>query len=98
MLTLEEVKELYKQAIDEVEKPSDSFQRLCELVYDKGYQAGEQSKRPHGKWEYLVTGLTSLGFDYCSCCNFPTPIYLDKPNFCPNCGADMRGDQNDKTN
>ena len=40
MITFEEVKELYKQAIDESEKPSDSLQRLCELVYEKGYNDG----------------------------------------------------------
>lgn len=41
-------------------------------------------ERPKGKWEY-----TNNGIIYCNICNH----YLGfRGNFCPNCGADMRGD------
>lgn len=48
--------------------------------------------RPKGKWEYRVNGFSNLSMEYCSICNEPTPIYLSRPNYCPNCGADMRGE------
>ena len=47
--------------------------------------------RPQGEWIYRVNGFSNMSMDYCSICNFPTPIYLDKPNFCPNCGSRMKG-------
>ena len=54
----------------------------------------ELQKRKHGKWEWDHHN----GYSYCSCCNSVSPHedqygeYCDEPNFCPNCGADMRGD------
>lgn len=46
-------------------------------------------ERPQGKWIY----------DYktckCSVCNFTTVI--DTYNYCPNCGADMRGNNKETT-
>jgi len=64
--------------------------------YSKGFaEAREKYERPQGEWFYRVNGFSNMSMEYCSICNFPTPIYLDKPNFCPNCGADMRGDKND---
>ena len=43
----------------------------------------------HGKWERVKmwTGFETL---YCSECNYETNI---GSNYCPNCGADMRGEQ-----
>jgi len=43
--------------------------------------------RPQGKWK-----LDEYGLPYCDKCNIH-PDYTS--NFCPNCGADMRGDQNE---
>lgn len=45
----------------------------------------------HGKWETEFTAL--LVVYRCSECNCATA--LGKTNFCPNCGADMRGEAND---
>lgn len=40
----------------------------------------------HGKW-------VGNSFDfYCSNCNQYQNFYAGKSNFCPNCGADMRGE------
>ena len=65
--------------------------------YREGYQAGfkdAQSERKRGKWE--ITNLGAVGvFDSCSECKrvvkHKAPFY----NFCPNCGADMRGGQDE---
>lgn len=56
----------------------------------------EVPKQKHGKWEWDHHN----GYSYCSCCNSVSPHedqygeYCDEPNYCPNCGADMRGDSN----
>lgn len=61
-----------------------------------GYEIGKKENEPKkGKWFHYEGGLT------CSVCNIE--FYDDimeytgdnVPKFCPNCGADMRGDDND---
>lgn len=54
-----------------------------------------QPKRKTGYW-IKVAGMN----ERCSSCNhyFPLSYFIGRPfeiNFCPNCGADMRGDAND---
>lgn len=45
-----------------------------------------KNQRPHGKWKCEYSRA------YCSECNdFIVGFIL--PDFCPNCGADMRGDE-----
>lgn len=44
-------------------------------------------ERPQGKW------ISDYRKCKCSVCNFTTVI--DTYNFCPICGADMRGDKNE---
>ena len=47
---------------------------------------------PRGEWIYeRPNGKTYSDFVYCSECQRPNGFY--KTNFCPNCGADMRGDK-----
>lgn len=51
-----------------------------------------QADRPHGEW------IEKNSHTYiCDHCGFEQAIYgnLYEYNFCPNCGADMRGDTND---
>ena len=45
--------------------------------------------RPHGEWISRRDKRGAHIYSVCSKCNVP---YLDNdfPNFCPNCGADMR--------
>lgn len=52
-----------------------------------------EPERPHGEWI-----KDNVGFGFCDVrCSLCNSEYLDidhieKWNFCPNCGADMRGD------
>ena len=46
------------------------------------------SARPKGKWIYQFRDSENEEYR-CSVCGFPQEI---KQNFCPNCGADMRGE------
>ena len=45
-------------------------------------------ERPKGKW---VKKPHVYGVDYCSECDFE--LKIDDTNFCPNCGAEMRGEE-----
>lgn len=57
--------------------------------------------RPKGKW--IAVDLTfGRSFYSCTICdkteNVPTCMNKPKFKFCPNCGAEMRGGQDDDTN
>lgn len=64
------------------------------LCFIKKLLLSAQPEREKGKWE--ITDLGAVGvFDSCSECNgvvkHKAPFY----NFCPHCGADMRGKKNE---
>ena len=48
-----------------------------------------QPERPKGKW---VEKPHVYGVAYCSLCDYE--LHTNDTNFCPHCGADMRGDRN----
>ena len=73
---------------DLTEEDKKNFILLWQRATSKGLLV--EPERPQGEWVYRVNGFSNMSMEYCSICNFPTPIYLDKPNFCPNCGAEMR--------
>ena len=54
-------------------------------------------ERPRGKWIVRGTEQGAVGVVYiireCDKCGWSSSLFLPK-NFCPNCGADMRGDDN----
>lgn len=80
----------YAEAVDDfIDNAPTVDTTFRELV---AYECGKND-RPKGKWiEYdedeLYTGE-------CSCCKWKALLYESNVlnmNFCPNCGADMRGD------
>jgi hypothetical protein len=68
----------YEKAKKEYERPQGE-----QIAWEQGYECGKNEKRSQGEWIYDYRTCT------CSVCNFTTVI--DTYNFCPNCGADMRG-------
>ena len=80
-----------KVLIDIPEIPKNDKQRWA-LANGTPYE-----ERPHAEWIIRRDKQGAHIYSVCSKCNVP---YLDTdfPNFCPNCGADMRkeGDTNDK--
>lgn len=52
-------------------------------------------ERPQGHWEVRVNNLNKSRTIHCSICDYHFEAWRDKPNFCPNCGAEMRGDDNE---
>ena len=58
----------------------------------KGLTAADVVERKRGEWEYEKGNYDRL-IVVCSRCGQQKPILVDsfKFNYCPNCGADMRG-------
>ena len=59
--------------------------------YERGYKAGKRDavEVVHGRWIQ-----SEPGYRLCSHCMADVAIYSGHTNYCPNCGADMRGDGN----
>ena len=71
-----------------------------EQAYKNGYADGKRDAVKHGEWVSL-TECANAGV-YCSVCN--KKVYKEdyawcnrknklRSNYCPNCGADMRGEK-----
>ena len=57
--------------------------------------AADVRENVRGFWYALEKGDKgySAGDFKCSICGEPNHTWIPKPNFCPNCGADMRGEE-----
>ena len=76
--------------------PIGSENILQELSYSISLMPSVQPERPKGEWEWewdMFGNETSKEFCYCSNCK--KGHFYDETNFCPNCGADMRGGKNE---
>ena len=93
------VEELYwgKRIINEIDNnPTVEFTE--EQAIDKLHETGwlirhdkEMTERPQGEWITHQTGY--LIWEECNQCH--AQVGTVGMNFCPNCGADMRGDKNE---
>ena len=63
----------------------------AEAVFDTILNAPTIEPRKKGKW--ILGGYEDMYY-ICNCCQHKESEYYLKPkaNFCPNCGADMRGE------
>ena len=67
-----------------------------EDAYKRGYERGmvrgilKANERPQGEWIIKPKENSQSAILICNKCNHFIPITIDK-NYCPNCGADMRG-------
>lgn len=76
-----------KEDLLTVDPRYESMIQWCITVLDA--QPTIEPKRKTGKWTTKSTNGEM--FDVCSVCGY---VEWDNPkNFCPNCGADMRGEQ-----
>lgn len=63
------------------------------ITHPSGPSTVDVQTAKHGKWDGYICSECSVCADYFISGDF---YYFDeKPNFCPNCGADMRGDTYD---
>ena len=80
---------------------SDVKDAVKEVLEKIGYEPYEE--RPQGKWidtneAYIVNEdgkrIPNSGISECSVCKQRvSPLFMGARNFCPNCGADMRGEE-----
>ena len=85
-------KEYIKDGIDGLILPKDQAVKVIAITKSFLKDIDEQptvEARPHGEWIIRRDKQGAHIYSVCSKCNVP---YLDTdfPNFCPNCGADMR--------
>ena len=85
--------------IKKLEELNEINQRIINKAVAKIKMLSVQPERKKGKWVY-DNGLKQF---FCDQCGEPSLTYddiyiygMDFTNFCPNCGADMRGEQDQK--
>ena len=83
----------------------DRFPYVQPKSYREGYQAGfkdAQPERKRGEWVYAEDEYGIDGY-HCNQCGFFVPWdyahkfinYIEDYHFCPNCGANMRGEKDE---
>ena len=58
-------------------------EKSYEMGYQDGCEDGLQGIRPQGEWEFVSRN--------CWKCSYCQELTNEGKNFCPNCGADMKG-------
>lgn len=88
-------RELWADKPKEVQdKDVADFNRDMQIVKDA---FSKDNIRPTGRWEKHHTSRYGAPPYVCSCCyDIWESLQIKNMNYCPNCGADMRGEANDK--
>ena len=89
----EVVKIFYKYKFPEMEKYKNRTLELWNTAYTEGYDKGSKGIRMMGEW--VCERKQPSWQDRYVCSNCGTEKYFkvgERDNFCPHCGADMRGD------
>jgi len=79
----------YEDNLDDVDAIIDNAPTVEYPFYQEAYQTGYEegkNERPQGEWLKAINEFFNWE---CSLCHKPHDF---KDNFCPNCGADMRGE------
>lgn len=68
--------------------------RFCKVIENTMAEITSEQERPKGKWSRPSVVAMPYSFAYeCPICRQWGNIQTFKPNYCPNCGADMRGEE-----
>ena len=90
--TIDRINE-YIEEYSEIDSDGNHSEKWCAMQEAKmtiKNMPSAQPERKTGKW---VEKPHVYGVAYCSLCDYE--LHTNDTNFCPNCGADMRGDQNE---
>lgn len=87
----------YQRSIDDEITPIWTDEHLMELLNDflvipNDTPTADVREVNRGRWSLQYRGVGH--YWECSECHFENCV-MPRTNFCPNCGADMRGDTND---
>ena len=106
-MTLEEK---MKIVINNYFKQECSVNTSIREAFEKGFRIGASKvQKKRGKWIERESGTEDKEYGFetvivCSSCDFPTTTFYSedcesrtqiRTDFCPNCGADMRGDKHE---
>lgn len=85
---------VWEGSIEKDKNNTEELLKIAEDIYNTAYARGKAStERPQGewiKWNFKTFGAMGDWEYKCSNCE---KVYDGEYNFCPNCGADMRGDE-----
>lgn len=99
--TLESINKAYQQGWnDAIDAIIDNEPTVTpDMAQVLAYESGKSSERPKGKWiktnDYVTCAYGCIDYVKCSCCKNDS---LEEGDYCPNCGADMRGGQDNDPN
>ena len=74
-------------------KPYEATEAAYKNGYKKGYEDGKADAVKRGRWEERYAIIFDSGLYACRCSECNT-TWDAKTNYCPYCGADMRGGDN----
>ena len=82
---IEEIKQVLMRTYKRARTPQEDYMqdRYAEALYNAGYR-----KQKEGDWNINGTDGNIIGNWRCSACN---GVSLKNSNYCPNCGAKMKG-------
>lgn len=87
-----------REVLDQVYWERDTaLHQLAEIGKGLGEKMDDVVERKHGKWTLFENDIEQNAYE-CSACNDVFVLLEGTPqenlyNFCPNCGADMRGEE-----
>lgn len=88
----EALKKRYQRHLDasNTDMMSEAYYMACIDILDS-IPAADVRPVVRGMWKTSLTEAGEFWANYCSVCNAYVPYGMEwEPNFCPNCGADMR--------
>ena len=79
--------ELERQADDVFDGDLHRYKRAAQRII-----AQLPPAEKHGKWLFATGEIKGLSMRVCNKCGFEYPFGIGEFNYCPNCGAQMRGE------
>lgn len=88
--------EAIDMAIDALKKPDHDLSQYSDKLWKSAYERGKaEAERKTGQWVFVQYDVNPcIGNWHCSECGQITIMPHHVFNYCPHCGADMRGDSN----
>ena len=84
----------WESSIEKNKNNTEELLKIAEDIYNTAYARGKASiDLPQGEWINPDISLSGEFLANCSICGESIMASAQHHNFCPNCGADMRGEE-----